>query len=232
MSSAAFFRLLLILLIIGGSVGVGVLVYLFLKRSNRSSTPAEEIDNDTVTVTKLQVALLAQARHIQTELTQLTGAADTTSQQDLTDLMHESVLALLRSPEYWTHVSTSSQTLQTREAASQAFEQISIAERSRFSAETLVNVGGRIRRQAVQPALDEPASYIVVTLLIGSADDRAMINPDIHTTEELKIALQTLGGMTSDYLMVFELLWSPQDAADSLSQDELISEYPHLKLLI
>lgn len=221
----------MILLLVGGSVAVGVLVYLILKQSSQHS-PAQELDNDTVTVTKLQVALLAQARHLQTELTQLTETADTATPAGLSELMHESVLALLRSPEYWTHVSASSQTLHTREAASQAFEQISIAERSRFSAETLVNVGGRIRRQAVQLAADEPASYIVVTLLIGSADDRAVIDSEIHTTEELKTALQILGGMTSDYLMVFELLWSPQDAADSLSQDELISEYPHLKLIV
>lgn len=229
---ALFLRLLMLLLLIGGGIAAGLLIYLILKQQSPQQSLAQELDNDVVTVTKLQVGLLAQARHVQAELTQLTKTADTNSPEGLTELMHESVLALLRSPEYWTHVSASSQTLRTREEAEQVFKQISIAERSRFSAETLVNVGGRLRRQALKLEADDPASYIVVTLLIGSADDRSLFNPQIHTAEELQTTLQILGGMTSDYLMVFELLWSPQDAADSLSYDELLSEYPHLKPLV
>ena len=220
---------MMILLLVGGSVAVGLIVYMILKELLTSQpSPLEEQDNDVVTVTKLQVALLAQARHIQTELTQLTLDADTDSSEGVAELMRESVLVLLRSPESWTHISTSSETVKTREQATEIFEQLSIAERSKFEAETLVNVGGRVRRQALNLDADEPAAYIVVTLLIGSAHDRPLINSPIHSAEELQAALQQLGSLSPEYLMVFELLWSPQDSADSLSYDEMVSNYPHL----
>ncbi len=31
-----------------------------------------------------------------------------------------------------------------------------------------------------------------------------------------------------EYLMVFELIWSPQDASDSLTEEELLTEYSDL----
>ncbi len=220
---------MMILLLVGGSLAVGLVVYMILKEL-LSPQPAslEEQNNDVVTVTKLQVALLAEAREIQTDLTKLTLAADTDSSEGLAELMRESVLTLLRSPESWTHVSTSYETVKTREEATTIFEQLSIAERSKFEAETLVNIGGRVRRQALNLDGDEPAAYIVVTLLIGSAHDRPLINSPIHSAEELQTALQQLGSLSPEYLMVFELLWSPQDSADSLSCDEMLSNYPDL----
>ncbi|MBD3883217.1 DUF1517 domain-containing protein [Phormidium tenue FACHB-886] len=192
-------------------------------------TGNREIDNDTVTVTRLQVALLSQARHIQDSLTEYTLNADTDTTEGLTELLQESVLALLRSPENWSHVRVNSQTVKSREQATQLFEQISIEERSKFSAETLANVGGRVRRQAMPKNEDDaPASYIVVTLVLGTADDRPLFDEKIRTTQELQAALQRLGSITPEYLLVFELLWSPQDASDSLTYDELLTEYPGL----
>lgn len=192
-------------------------------------TGNREIDNDTVTVTRLQVALLSQARYIQDSLTEYTLNADTDTTEGLTELLQESVLALLRSPENWSHVRVNSQTVKSREQATQLFEQISIEERSKFSAETLANVGGRVRRQAMPKNEDDaPASYIVVTLVLGTADDRPLFDEKIRTTQELQAALQRLGSITPEYLLVFELLWSPQDASDSLTYDELLTEYPGL----
>ncbi|HEY9659161.1 MAG TPA: DUF1517 domain-containing protein, partial [Allocoleopsis sp.] len=188
-----------------------------------------ELQNDIVTVTRLQVALLAQARYVQERLTELTLSVDTETPEGLTELLRETVLALMRSPENWSHVRASSQTVKSRQEAAQLFEKLSIEERSKFSAETLAKVGGKIRRQAVKVDEDEgPASYIVVTLLIGTEDDRPIIPESIHSSAELQTTLQRIGGITSDYLLIYELLWSPQEASDSLTYDELLSEYPDL----
>ncbi len=163
---------------------------------------AGELENDVITVTQLQVALLAQARYIQEALTQLSLQADLDTQTGLADFLRETVLALLRSPEYWSHARISSQTVNSRAQASQVFEQLSIQERSKLSAETLVNVGGQIRRQTVQVNQDaDPASYIVVTLLIGTADDKPLAS-SVHDAAELTAILKRLGGISADYLMV------------------------------
>jgi uncharacterized membrane protein len=194
---------LLLLLLLGGG-GILPIVLFYLTRSRISSggqgyssgyngysggngysdsnyTGNREIDNDIVTVTRLQVALLSQARYIQDSLTDYTLNADTGTPEGLTELLQESVLALLRSPENWSHVRVNSQTVKSREAASQMFEQISLEERSKFSAETLANVGGRVRRQALPTNDDDaPAAYIVVTLLLGTADDRPLFDEKIR----------------------------------------------------
>ncbi|WAL62083.1 DUF1517 domain-containing protein [Thermocoleostomius sinensis] len=187
-----------------------------------------ELANDIVTVTMLQVALLAQARYIQERLTELTLSADMETPEGLADMLKETVLALLRSPENWSHVRAMSQTVKSREEAAQLFEKLSVVERSKFSSETLARVGGRIRRQELRPGDDGPAAFIVVTLLIGTEDDRPIIDQTIHSAQELQAALQRIGAITPEYLLIYELLWSPQDASDSLTYDELLAEYPDL----
>jgi uncharacterized membrane protein len=227
------FGLTLLPLLLGGGILLIAWIY-FTQRTRRLSNAASnygagEIDNNIVTVTRLQVALLAEARYIQDELTQLVQTVDPETPEGLTEMLRETVLALLRSPENWTHVRSSSQTLKSREEAARIFEQMSIEERSKFSAETLARVGGQIRRQTLRVPNDEdPASYIVVTLLVGSADDRPLIDSTIYSAEDLQKILQRLGGISPEYLLVFELLWSPQDATDSLTRDELLTEYSDL----
>lgn len=231
-SSDADDSLFLVLVVFCGICLLPVLsAYLRQGQSNRRLGPSfnagSELSNDIVTVTQLQVGLLAQARFIQEALTQLSLKADLETQTGLTRFLQETVLALLRSPENWTHAKLTSQTVHRQQAA-QLFEQLSIQVRSKLSAETLVNVGGQIQRQAlsVNPAAD-PASYIVVNLLLGTADDRPFAQ-DLHSAEALQTLLKRLGGITPDYLLIFELIWSPQDPADSLSRDQLLTLYPDL----
>ena len=81
------------------------------------------------------------------------------------------------------------------------------------------------RRDAVNSdRYETSADYIVVTLVVGTADDKPLFG-DVRSVETLKEALERLGSMPSDYLMVFELLWSPQAEEDSLSYDDLLTHY-------
>ena len=196
----------------------------------RGGSAVGEQANNIVTVTQLQVALLAQARYIQEDLTRLSSQANLESQTGLNQLLQETVLALLRSPENWSHAKVSSQTVKSREQASQLFEQLSIQERSKLTAETLVNIGGQVRKQAVKVNAEaDPASYIVVTMLVGTADDQPLVKPNsLHSAEELTAILKRLGGIAPSYLMIYELIWTPQDATDSLSHEQLLAHYPDL----
>ncbi|MBW4485081.1 MAG: DUF1517 domain-containing protein [Tildeniella torsiva UHER 1998/13D] len=188
-----------------------------------------ELTNDIVTVTQLQVALLSQARDLQSALETIAARSDIDTKPGLNRLLQETVLALLRSPEYWSHAKASSQTVRTRAQASQVFEQLSVTERSKFSRETLVNVGGQVSRQTYMPDADaDPAAYIVVTLIVGTADDQSLVTQPINSASDLQAALRRLGGVTPDYLLVYELLWAPQAASDSLSYDQLLTAYPDL----
>jgi uncharacterized membrane protein len=222
--------LFLILVFMLGACMLPVLMsYMRASRGSSRGSGAGELANDVVTVTQVQVALLAQARQIQDDLTQMSVQANLDSQAGLAEFLRETVLALLRSPENWSHARVSSQTVRSRQEAAQLFEQLSIQERSKLDSETLVNVGGQIRRQAVQVNKEaDPASYIVVTLLVGTADDRPLVSNSVHSAEELTAVLKRLGGISPAYLMIYEVIWSPQDASDSLSRDQLLTHYPDL----
>jgi len=193
---------------------------------------ANELENDIVTVTKLQVALHSWTRSLQSELSELTLEADTETLKGLKQLLEASALALLRNSETWTHVLGSSETISSREEAETIFSRLSIEERSKFSTETLTNVDGKIRqRSLIEGDRDEGlGAYIVVTLLIGSADDRPLFE-EINSAQAMQDALKKVASMNSDYLMVFELLWSPQVETDTLTEQELATEYADLVAL-
>jgi uncharacterized membrane protein len=213
----------LFFLVMGG--GVAIAWYLLAKK-NSPSGAANELDNDVVTVSKLQIALLANARDLQSYLTDLSYNADLETPEGRVEFLQEAALSLLRHPEYWSHAFSSSQTVKSREQAGQVFEQLSITERSKFIAETFSNVQGQVRERSpiAVDADNDPAAYIVVTLLIGTEDDRPLFG-SIHSTEELQQALQRVAAITQDYLLVVELLWTPQEATDSLSYDRLLTGY-------
>jgi uncharacterized membrane protein len=188
-----------------------------------------ELENDIVTVSKLQIALLISANSLQSELSQLTLEADTETIAGLKKLLEDAVVALLRNAEHWTHIFGSSETISNREAAETVFNRISIEERSKFSAETLSNVDGKFStRDVVEPDVNKgDGAYIVVTLIVGTADDRPLF-ASIDSAVEMQEILQNIAAMQLDYLMVFELLWSPQVETDKLTQEELAAEYREL----
>lgn len=202
------------------------------------ATEEQEYLNPTVSVSRVQVGLFAQARSLQTELDNLARIADTNSAAGRAQVLQESTLALLRHPEYFAYGAADHQQARL-ESAEAKFNQWSIAERSKFTEETLSNYGGQLR-QAQTAALpgDEsagalaeqsPGEYIVVTLLVGVQGKLEL--PPIHNEEDLAAALRCLGSVSSDRLLAVEVLWTPQASGDTLSADDVIAAYPHLKLV-
>lgn len=214
--------LLLIALIVVGGIGFAVWYVLW---ANKGKSANRELDNDIVTVSKIQVALLAEGKAIQPQLAEIVANADFSTAEGLQQHVQEAALALLRMPENWSHVQTRSETLKSRDEGKALFEQWSIAERSKYTEETLTNVEGKLIHKEYEIDVDkEPASYIVVTLLIGTADDKPLFEA-VRTAESLKAVLGKIASINSDYLLVFELLWTPEAEGDSLTYDEMLTEY-------
>jgi uncharacterized membrane protein len=231
----------IILLLVLGLVGIPIFILLFglfsklLSASNRNgvavSSGEKERDNDTVTISKLQVALLSTATEVQEELSQLSTNIDTSTDAGLWELLQESLLVLQRNSEHWSYVLSSGEAVNIN-AAETAFSKLCFQERSKFSGETLSNVEGQVRSKAFATAdRADPGSYIVVTLLLGTADDRPLFG-SIRSIDELKKALEKLSSMRSDYLMTFYLFWTPQQSGEGLSDDEMLMEYPELYRII
>ena len=175
------------------------------------ATVPEDLVNDIVTVSKLQVAMVAPANNIQSKLARISEEIDIDTPEGRVEFLLQSAIALLQTQEYWTHVAASSETVETRQEAERIFEQFSFAERCKFEVNTVDdNV--------------EDDHHIVVTLLFGTEDDYPLFG-EVKDEESLKQTLKELGKITADYLLVFELLWSPTTASDRLTYEQFVSEY-------
>ncbi|WP_013321687.1 DUF1517 domain-containing protein [Gloeothece verrucosa] len=205
-------------------------IYSIFKSLAATPKGTRKADNQIVTLTKLQVALLAKATGVQSELSELIVRVDPNSKQGLWELLQESVLVLLRHSEDWSHGLATSKSMKIDQAEAD-FNQLSLKERSKLCAETLTNINGKIEHQDIKLAADESAAYIIVTLLLGTADTRPLFK-QIHSIEELKQALERLANVPPDYLMKLELIWSPQEESDSLTYEEFISHYTDMMQLV
>jgi uncharacterized membrane protein len=201
-----------------------------------------QLANPKVSIAQLQVGLLATARSLQKELDSLALNADTETPEGRGMLLQEAVLSLLRYPEYWYYAATECK--QTNlDAAEPIFNQLSLAERSKFTEETLSNYGGNLLQKAQKQLVSESASenngqlstqsatgdYIIVTVLVGVEGEMTL--PPVNNAEELRQALQIIGGIGSERLMVVEILWTPQAEGDTLTNEDILAVYPNLKLV-
>ncbi|KAJ8492704.1 hypothetical protein OPV22_014425 [Ensete ventricosum] len=181
-------------------------------------------------VIKLQVGLLDTARSFQKDLDQIAEAADTSTAEGLNYILTETTLALLRHPDCCISAYYSVDMKRSIEDGEKCFNRLSIEERGKFDEETLVNVNN-IRRQKTSKKTFKGFSneYIVVTILVAAEGGYKL--PVINGSGELKEALQKLGSIPSSKTLAVEVLWTPQDENDTLSERELLEDYPLLRPL-
>jgi uncharacterized membrane protein len=241
---------------IGGGFGGLFTILIFLAIANFllqafrrvGSGEMEEMEyssNPPVSVTRLQVGLLAEGRGLQTELNRIAETADTNSPEGRTEVLQEASLALLRHPEYWVYAGSNTQ--QARLGSAEAeFNRLALAERSKFTEETLSNVNNQLKaatpKGALPPAqkdgeLDNPTrliaegpgEYIIVTLLAATLGNLQL--PKVNNADDLRQALRQIGGIPGERLLAIEVLWTPQAEGDTLTADDLMAEYADLKLV-
>lgn len=237
------------LFFVGGGGGLFTVILFimlasFLVQTFRRGQADDELgygatDDQTITVTKLQVGLLANARELQADLNKLALKADTSSGVGLANVLQETSLALLRHPEYWVYGGASTQP--SRLALAEAeFNRLALAERSKFSGETLSNVNSQLLQAEPKALLTDangelvesaasPGEYIIVTVL--AATQGALKLPPVNNETDMKQVLQQLGGVAGDRLLALEVLWTPQAEGDVLTSEDVLEQYPTLKLI-
>ncbi len=208
-----------------------------LAASDDGTTPGlSSTANPNVTVAKVQIGLLASARELQTDLNRVARTSDTTTNEGLAGLLQESVLALLRHPEFWAYGSTDGEVTKLTQAET-AFNRYTLQARSKLAAETLSNVKGKLRDDDAKALgaggtladIAEENEYIVATLIIASKGKLSI--PKINNASDLRTALRTAGAISSEELYGVELLWEPQAEGDVLTADEVMEDYPELRLV-
>lgn len=232
---------------IGGGFGglftllIFIAIANFLVRSFRNAGETDdynryaETSNPPVSVAKLQIGLLADARSLQDDLNRIALTADTSNSTGLAQLLQETTLSMLRHPDYWVYAATEDK--QTRLlSAEQEFNRLSLAERSKFTEETVSNVNSQLKQAEVKAALpgdqpdqSDPGEYILATLVVAAQGKLDL--PVVRSSQDLRRALSQVGAVSSDRLLAVEVLWTPQQAGETLTADEMIAEYPDLVLI-
>ncbi len=223
---------LLIMVAVGG----------YLLQSFRRITGGDGVEGDVynpqVSIAEIQVGLLAEARDLQSKLDNLAMTTNADTATGRMHLLQEISLELLRHPEYWTYAKTTTQQAKL-DRAEAVFNQLSLAERGKFTAETLSNVNNQLRQAESNAVLtaggelatveQERGEYIIVTLLVAAT--RQVQLPKINGDADLRQALQTLGSIDASALVAIEAIWTPQASGDSLTTDDILAYYPDLKLV-
>lgn len=185
---------------------------------------------DKTSVLKLQVGLLGLGRSLQKDLNRIAEVADTSTPEGLSFVLTETTLALLRHPSYCISAYSSVDVKRSMEEGENRFNQLSIEERGKFDEETLVNVNNIRRKSSTsQRANGFSNEYIVVTILVAAEGVYKL--PTINGSGDLKEALQKIASIPSSRTLAVEILWTPQNENDTLSERELLEDYPLLRPL-
>ena len=227
----------------GGLFGIFIVIALanfILNAFRNSGVNADSVEayssNPTVSVARLQVGLLADARELQEDLNRVAKSADTGTSAGLAKVLQETTLSLLRHPEYWAYADVESDKTRLA-AAEQAFNQLAISERSKFTGETLSNVNAQLTQSDPKAALPTsgdlattaPGEYIVATILVATQGKLSL--PEANSQADVRQAINKIGAISGEQLMAVEVLWTPQVSGETLTADEMIAEYPNLKLI-
>ncbi len=194
------------------------------------------LNSSKVSVVKLQVGLLSEAKTLQEDLNRIAQKANTASSAGLAQALQETTLSLLRHPEYWAYAGGESKQ-SAMLAAESEFNRMILSERSKFLGESVSNVSGQLKQAnatlTMNPAGElveqQSGEYIVVTLLVG-AEGKVEL-PAINSATDLRRALSTLGAVSSDRLLTLEVLWQPGSTDGVLTSDDMVEYYPTLKLV-
>ncbi|OLP19540.1 hypothetical protein BST81_04520 [Leptolyngbya sp. 'hensonii'] len=219
----------------------GFLVRSFRQIASGSSEDYNAVSSPIASIAQVQVGLLASARTLQADLDRIAQNANTGSSAGLAQALQETTLSLLRHPEYWVYGGAQSQQARL-EAAEAQFNRLALAERSKFTEETLTNVNSQLTLKSAQSStlavaekggaltdVEGPGEYIIATILVGAMGNLQL--PVINSSEDLRRALSQIGAISSDRLLALEVLWAPQAEGDTLTSEDVITQYPTLKLV-
>jgi len=180
---------------------------------------------------KLQLALGRSARSIQDRLSQFAAQGDTTSEAGLAALLQQSALELLRNKDAIRYAAAEARGPMSLTNAETAMNGVSLSERSRFQLERVRVADGRTARSDA-PAEEgkEALELVVVTVVAATRTPLEKFRP-IGSADELGALLAELGGVSPDGLLGLEVIWTPADANDSMTETDVMTTYPELRSL-
>jgi uncharacterized membrane protein len=223
-------------LVLLGVVGLGtVAVVRAIRRASRQSSvwtnSDEEERPDESYVYKVQIGLGRSARRIQGRLTDFASQGDTSSEAGLAELLHQTALELLREKDSIRYGLAQASGPMSMTHGETKLGATAMAERARFEVERIRAADGSVRRAQADAAVGaEALEFLVVTVVVATRMPLACVKP-VTDRDGVEAALIELGAVPSHVLLGLEVIWTPADPEDSLTETDLMTTYPELRSL-
>lgn len=196
-----------------------------------------------ITVAEISVAVNVPRRddsgNILNFLQRLSRFAETDSRVGVSNLVSQVALELLRQRRSIVAASTSYNHYRDGDKAQREFSTIAVRERSKFERETLNRYGGvdyaiiptekggglvTGRSGSSRPTL------AVISLIVAIDGDSTKL-PKINSFSDVEKALTAIATdvKVSDCLRSAEILWTPEDSNDVLTERDVAADYPSLR---
>jgi uncharacterized membrane protein len=188
-----------------------------------------EVVPDKAYLYKLQLALGRSARGVQDRLADFATKGDTSTEAGLASLLQQTALELLREKDSIRYVSADGRGPLSFTNAETAMNSIALAERSRFQVERVRAAGGRVNRsEATAEEGREALELIVVTGVVATRRPLERFK-SVGSREDLTALLSELGSVNADGLLGLEVIWTPADPNDSMTETDVMTTYPELR---
>jgi len=189
----------------------------------------EEVAPGRGYVYRLQIALGRSARGIQDRLARFAEEGDTSTEAGLASLLQQTSLELLREKDSIRYAGADGSGPMSLTNAETKMNSLGLAERSRFQVERVRSADGAVRR-ASEAAEEgkEALEYVVVTLIVAT---RSAVEgfKSVGDRADLERLLAQLGSASPDGLLGLEVVWTPADPNDSMTETDLMTTYPDLR---
>jgi uncharacterized membrane protein len=182
-------------------------------------------------VYKVQLGLGRSGRGVQKRLEEFASTGDTSSEAGLAELLRQTALELLREKDairYGLVEPGGPYSLTNGEAKMNG---AAMAERSHYQLERVRGTEGHVRRSdAAATVGSEALEFLVVTLLVATRQPLDGMKK-VEDRKAVEGVLAELGGMPASALLGLEVIWTPADPEDSLTETDLMTTYPEMRSL-
>jgi uncharacterized membrane protein len=189
----------------------------------------EDVAADRAFVYRMQVALGRSARGIQDRLARFATEGDTSTEAGLATLLQQTSLELMREKDSIRAAAAEATGPMSLTNAESKLNGLALAERSRFQVERVRGADGQVRRStAAAEEGKEALEYVVVTIVVATRKPLGKW-ATITDRSEVELFLGQLGSVSSSGMLGLEVVWTPADPDDSMTETDLLTTYPDMR---
>ncbi len=165
-------------------------------------------------------------------LAEFAAQGDTESEAGLAALLQQTAVELLREKDAVRYLGAEARGPMSLTNAETAMNAMALAERGRFQVERVRAAGGRVSRSAAPAEEGKEALELVVVTLVAATRtplDKFGSSGAAASPEDLGALLAELGGVSPDAILGLEVVWTPADQNDSMTEVDVMTTYPELR---